>query len=469
MDPDKFQQAWQTQSSDTRVSIDTNLLLKELQRNQRDFRARASLNDFAEIGISLLLIPVWIYMGVTMASPWTWYLAVPAFLWVIGFLLVFRSRYERPPNVPNNSLLSCVKESLALIEHRIWLQRNAFWWSILPMLLPLLVFTAHVSWLKFQVGSDPFTDVNGIVFVALLGLMYFLYKMSQRAARKGRFEERRQELLALQASLGEESAERPRFTKSVAGEGRSWLNRRVLVAAGVSCLVTLIAFFLASGKFDSLYGDAPQSSGADALAKLVARERQEKDLVGLAAMVMVDGKIESAAAHGERQKGSGVPVEATDRWHLGGISKSVTATMIARLIEAGQMHWSDTVGEAFPEATVHPAWKPVTLRQLLTDTAGAPTNFNLVIRFQKPPLGPERTTARRNAVLGVLATPPIDPPGTKFDYSNVGYVIAGAMAEKATGETWEDLVKREVFEPLKLDESGFGPPSSDQSLPSTLR
>src|SRR3990172_3103628 len=202
MDPDKFQQAWQAQSSETRVSIDTDLLLKEVQRNQRDFRALVSMNDFAEIGISLLLLPVWIYMGVTKASPWTWYLAVPAFLWVIGFLLVFRSRYERAPKVPNQSLLSCVKESLALVEHRIWLQHNAFWWSILPMTLPLLAFTAHISWLKVQVGSDPLTDVNAVIFIGLLGLMYFLYRMNQRAAKKSCFEERRHELLALLASLG---------------------------------------------------------------------------------------------------------------------------------------------------------------------------------------------------------------------------------------------------------------------------
>ena len=97
--------------------------------------------------------------------------------------------------------------------------------------------------------------------------------------------------------------------------------------------------------------------------------RKEKNLVGLAAMVMVDGQVEAAAAHGERKIGSGVPLEIGDRWHLGGITKSITATMIARLVESGQMQWTDTVGEIFPEASVHEDWKPVTLRQLLTDTA----------------------------------------------------------------------------------------------------
>ena len=285
MDPDKFQQAWQTQTSATRVTIDTDLLLKEVQRSQRDIRALVSLNDYTEIGISLLLIPVWIYMGVTMASPWTWYLAVPAFLWVIGFLLVFRARYERPSKVPNDSLLGCVKESLALIEHRIWLQRNAFWWSILPMTLPLLAFTAHVSWLKFQVGADALRDVNAVIFVALLGLMFFMYTVNQRVAKKGLFEVRRQELLALLASLGDESTDATAETKSAACKDSTLVARRIIVAASVSCLLTLVAFLVASGKFDALYGGAPHSSGvdADSLTRLVATEREEKNLVGLAA------------------------------------------------------------------------------------------------------------------------------------------------------------------------------------------
>ena len=65
----------------------------------------------------------------------------------------------------------------------------------------------------------------------------------------------------------------------------------------------------------------------------------------------------------------------------------------------------------------------------------------------------------------MIADKPAYPPGKKYEYSNVGYTIAGAMAEKVTGATWEDLVKREVFEPLELTEAGFGPPkSADETL-----
>ena len=66
----------------------------------------------------------------------------------------------------------------------------------------------------------------------------------------------------------------------------------------------------------------------------------------------------------------------------------------------------------------------------------------------------------------MLANKPDNPPGKKYVYSNVDSTIAAAMAEKKTGATWEDLVKREVFEPLALKSAGFGPPKSpDGSLP----
>jgi CubicO group peptidase (beta-lactamase class C family) len=198
---------------------------------------------------------------------------------------------------------------------------------------------------------------------------------------------------------------------------------------------------------------------------LITDLRKEKDLVGLAAMVTVDGKVAAAAADGERKIDSGVPVQISDRWHLGGITKSITATMIARLVESGRMHWSDTIGKSFPDASVHADWRPVTLEQLLTDTAGAPAYFTDDVSRQRPALGPECTQARRKAVRNVIAEKPAYPPGKKFVYSNVGYTIAAAMAEAATGATWEDLVKREVFEPLKLTEAGFGPPkSADETL-----
>lgn len=196
------------------------------------------------------------------------------------------------------------------------------------------------------------------------------------------------------------------------------------------------------------------------LTQRVADLRQEYKLVGLGAMVMVDSRIVASAVDGERQKGSGVKLEIGDRWHIGSITKSITATMIARQVEAEKMQWADTVGDCFRDAEIHDDWKSVTIRQLLTHTAGAPRDFSVWLQFQSPEPGVECRKARRKAVLEIIATKPTHPPGQQFAYSNVGYTIAGAMAEELTGLAWSNLVKREVFEPLKLEAAGFGPPRS---------
>jgi len=87
MDPDKYQQAWQAHSSATRVTVDPDLLLKVVQRNQTRFpndnsrsRYRRSRRGTADVALLDLSRPYG-------SLPWTWWLGVPAILWVIGTLL----------------------------------------------------------------------------------------------------------------------------------------------------------------------------------------------------------------------------------------------------------------------------------------------------------------------------------------------------------------------------------------------
>ncbi|MBC7965911.1 MAG: beta-lactamase family protein [Fuerstia sp.] len=341
-----------------------------------------------------------------------------------------------------------------------------------------MAFFAHVSWMS----SEDWLVALGVAtlfFVFLLVIDSFVYYVNQRAVRV-QLEPRRQELLTLLISLRDETTSAdsydivpasvsPFAEKSHMTPRRQAVGTVIGLLGLIGVLILVVVWIDPPGRLsESGYDGPPQSIGStgDSLARLITDLRKEKKLAGLAAMVMVDGQVEAAVAHGERKIGSRVPVEIGDRWHLGGITSSITATMIGRLVESGRMNWTDTVGETFPEASIHKDWKPVTVRQLLTHTAGAPQNFSLQVRKQRPALGPECTEARRVAVLKVIADQPINPPGTKPVYSNVGPTIAGAMAEKATGVAWEDLVKREVFEPLELTGAGFGPPESpDETLP----
>ncbi|MEZ6070923.1 MAG: serine hydrolase domain-containing protein [Pirellulales bacterium] len=466
MELDKYQQAWQAQASQQRVTVDADLLLNEVRRNQWDFRKKILRRDVIEVGVGLLMLPYWLYQGATRSLPWTWYLTVPAILWVVGYFVIDRLRHRQTPNDSSEPLRGCVETSLSQNEHQIWLLRNVFWWYLLPFTISIQTFFAHSAWLS---SNNVFVAIATVTpfFLFLTALYCFLDYLNQRAIRTD-LALRREELLQLLGSLDPDEPTQATDATDMAdptsaadlGANDGVLRRWLIVTVLSYALFT--AFLLAAGKADTSYDGEPRTSGpqGDTLASLVTHQREEKNLVGLAAMVLVDGRLEAAAAQGERKAGSKVSTDVSDRWHLGGISKSVTATMIARLVEAGQMQWSGTIGEAFLEAPVHEDWKPVTLRQLLNDTAGAPPNFPLPVWFERPSPGPERMQARRDAVLGVLTDEPAYPPGEKNVYSNVGYTIAAAMAEKLTGTSWEDLVKREVFVPLQLSEAGFGPPGS---------
>jgi CubicO group peptidase (beta-lactamase class C family) len=462
MDPDSFQQAWQSQPR-TRVTVDADLLLQEVQRNQRAFLATVSRQDFSEVAVALVLLPVWVYLGNVFSLPWTWYLGVPAIAWIAGFILYYRLRYPMRVSDLDEPLVECVKDSLRQVDQRIWLQRNVLWWYLLPPGISLLVFFRHVALLRSEDGLAALGRAD--VFIVLIAVYLFVYFRNQYTV-KSELEPRRAELMTLLMSLSDEESHDVATTNRVQKAECSAGPLNWLIVSAL-CVIALVALPLLGGFVDVDDDQIATSSGqkGNALASLVSDLRKENKLVGLAALVTVDGQVEAAAVEGERKSGSGVPATIEDRWHVGGISKAITATMIARLVEAGQMDWSDTVGEIFHEASVHEDWRAVTLKQLLTDTAGAPKNFAIGVRRQRPALGTECTQARLEAVLGILADKPLSPPGEKFAYSNVGYVIAGAMAEKVTGTPWEDLVKREIFEPLKLTESGFGPPkSSDAKL-----
>ena len=203
MEPDKFEQAWRSQSSHPRVTIHQDLLATEIQRSHETFRSTIFRRDFLEVAVAIVLIPVWIIIGQQGALPWTWYLTIPAMIWLGGFILFDRIRHPQRPIEAGDSLLQGIEESLKQVEHQIWLLRNIFWWYLLPPTIPILAFFFHVSWLKsdnWSVAVISFLS-NALLLVVVFGVIYWV---NQRAVRKD-LEPRRQELLVLRSSLQSET------------------------------------------------------------------------------------------------------------------------------------------------------------------------------------------------------------------------------------------------------------------------
>jgi CubicO group peptidase (beta-lactamase class C family) len=210
---------------------------------------------------------------------------------------------------------------------------------------------------------------------------------------------------------------------------------------------------------------AASGSAADAprdVTAVLAPVRAKHDLPAMAGAIVSAGELEAIGADGVRERGKPEKATARDLWHLGSCTKAMTATLCARLVEEKKLAWTTTVGEVFADVKgIDPAWKPVTLEQLLTNHAGAPANLDadgLWGRLWKSTGTPQE--ARRALVEGVLEHPPESKPGTKYVYSNAGFSIAGAMAETVAKEPYETLIAKRLFEPLGMESAGFGAPGS---------
>lgn len=199
MSLDKYQQAWKAKALQHEVIFDTEALTKEVQRSQEAFRAMILRRDVREVGTSLVMIPIWFVMGISMSLPWTWYLTVPAMLWIAAFMLVDRRRHPQRPSDPGEPLLLYVKESLTQVEHQIWLLRNVFWWYLLPPSISLMAFFVHTSW-NVTGSWWGCLLVSGFFGVFLLVLYGGIYWLNQWAVRK-QLEPRRNDLQKLITNL----------------------------------------------------------------------------------------------------------------------------------------------------------------------------------------------------------------------------------------------------------------------------
>jgi CubicO group peptidase (beta-lactamase class C family) len=188
-------------------------------------------------------------------------------------------------------------------------------------------------------------------------------------------------------------------------------------------------------------------------------------LPAVAAAVAKGGKILAAGAVGTRRLGTDTPVTINDRFHIGSDTKAMTSLLAGMLVEEGKLRWNTTVGEIYSELVgkMSKGVQDITLEQLLSHTsgiAGDSMEHVPLISYSVTDEAANLDGMRYTLVTRLLPLALHAQPGERFEYSNLGYTLAGAMMERVTGKTWEELVVARIFDPLKLSSAGFGPQSS---------
>ena len=220
----------------------------------------------------------------------------------------------------------------------------------------------------------------------------------------------------------------------------------------------ILRVFLAAGL---LLGAAEAQAENEDLAAYLETVRTSHALPALAAAVVQDGEVIASGAVGVRALGTDVPVTIDDRFHLGSDTKAMTATLAGMMVDEGRLRWDSTIGEVLGDKVqgMNPALAAVTLEQLLSHTSGIPTDNQEIadIYFNVDAFDFNLGDLRIKALEAWKANKPEAPAGTPFQYSNLGYMIAGAMIEAAAGQPWEELIYARIFEPLGLATAGLGP------------
>jgi CubicO group peptidase (beta-lactamase class C family) len=181
-------------------------------------------------------------------------------------------------------------------------------------------------------------------------------------------------------------------------------------------------------------------SPSDAVAQYVKAEMERQHIPGVALLVSRNGEPVQAQGFGFSNVELQVPVKPETLFQSGSMGKQFAATAVMMLVEEGKVSLDDSITKYFPDAPS--TWKPVTVRNLLSHTGGF-TDYPKDFDFRK-----DYTEAQLLKI--VEGIPLAFPPGTKWSYSNLGYLTLGVLIHRVTGNFYGDMLRARIFKPLGM-------------------
>ena len=208
-----------------------------------------------------------------------------------------------------------------------------------------------------------------------------------------------------------------------------------------------------------LYGSpalaAPPASEGDVDNSLAREIREvveaaisEEKLPGCVVLVSADGNVIHREAYGNRRiEPAREPMTVDTVFDLASLTKPIaTATSVMILVEREKLRLDDPVARHLPEFAAH-GKDAITIEHLLLHTGGLIADNPLA----------DYDDGRKKAIERIYGLKPLAPPGEKFIYSDVGFIVLGLLVEKVGGKPLDEFAQENIFEPLEIKETMFRP------------
>jgi len=220
------------------------------------------------------------------------------------------------------------------------------------------------------------------------------------------------------------------------------------------CLTLMAAIFLGAGgsslaESPEVKQRVPSQPHFSAVDAAIEHSIQEGEIPGAVLIIGHDGHVIYRKAYGWRAlEPRREPMTLNTIFDLASLTKVIaTTTAVMQLVEQGKVRLNDPVAKYLPEFAANEK-EDITVRQLFTHFSGLAPDLDLKSLWEG------KATAYRMAFDQV----PQDPPGSKFTYSDINFIVLGALVEQVSGEALDEYCERHIFAPLKMTHTRFVPP-----------
>lgn len=188
------------------------------------------------------------------------------------------------------------------------------------------------------------------------------------------------------------------------------------------------------------------------LQPLLGAKMHQLHIPGAIIYVDIPGQGSWTTAMGTGDLTTHAPLDLNDHYRIGSITKTIVATAVLQLVEAGKLHLDDPIGTYQPEV---PNGAHITIRQLLNHTGGIFSYTEDKGFWQTTDTDPTKVWNPRDLLAIAFRHPPYFPPGQSWHYSDTDYILLGMLIEQVTHQRVEEVLQQRVLMPLGMHDTSM--------------